>query len=111
MRVSMRFAFYLIMAFDIKKVWRPYSVLFLGYLLLTVVAALVVAHVSFGAKAFAAALGAGERPFIPVDSDVNLKVLLLTEGLRTGSMEVHVSAQPHFPREGLPAAFEWTDER
>ena len=56
----------------------------MGYLLLTVVAALVVTHVAFGAETFAAALGAGERSFILVDSDVDLQVLLLAEGLWTG---------------------------
>jgi len=55
-----------------------------GYLLLTVVAALVVTHVAFGAETLAAALGAGERSFILVDSDVDLQVLLLAEGLWTG---------------------------
>ena len=77
------------------------------YLLLTVVAALVVTHVAFGAETLAAALGAGERPFIPVDSDVYLQVLLLAEGLWTvgkrtlewlgPSMKMHVRVQSHFP--------------
>ena len=53
----------------------------LGYLLLSKVATLVVPHVSLGAEALSTVLWARKRPFIFVNSNVNLQVLLLTEGL------------------------------
>ena len=51
------------------------------YLLVTKVAPLVVFHVSFCPKGFAAALWAGEWPLISMNALVDLEVLLLTEGL------------------------------
>ena len=80
----------------------------------------MVPHVSFGAEALSTVLWAGKRPFIFVNSNVNLQVLLLTEGLvapwkwalerLSPVMQVHVGIQPDLAGERLFAARMRTDK-
>lgn len=44
------------------------------------VAPLVVAHITLGSEAFAAALGADKGAFVTVNSYMNLQILLLAKG-------------------------------
>ena len=53
------------------------------HLLFSKVATLMVSHVPLGPEALAAALRALERPLVDVDSHMNSKILLLTEGFST----------------------------
>ncbi len=73
------------------------------YLLFFKVATRMMPHVSLGSEALSAVLWTWKRPRILMDSDVNLEVLFLTEGLsatriRTPAglcaiVDVHVSRQ------------------
>lgn len=63
------------------RVWqniRPLSNI--RNLLFSEVAPLVVAHITLGSEAFAAALGADKGAFVTVNSYMNLQILLLAKG-------------------------------
>lgn len=91
-----------------------------GYLLFSEVAPLVVTHVALGPETFAATLWAGEWSLIPMDSHMDLQILLLTECLRARGertlvglspvVQVHVRTQSYPPRKHFLARSDWTDK-
>ena len=85
------------------------------------VATLVVKHIPSCPEALTAALWTRKGPLVLVDSDVNLEVLLLTEGFITAGkrtlerlcpiMDVHVGSKANVSCEGLTAARMLTDKK
>ena len=80
----------------------------------------MVPHVSLGAEALPAILRAGKRPFIFVNSNMDLQVLFLAESLMAPGkralerlrpvMQMHVGIQPYLAGELLFAAGMRADE-
>ena len=90
------------------------------HLLIPKVATLVIKHVPLRSEALTATLRTRIVPSLLVDSEVNLEVLLLTEGLITARkrtlewlrpiMDMHVGLETYLPCEGLIAARNLTDK-
>ena len=83
-------------------------------------APLVVPHVPLRPEALAAALRAGERPLVLVNPDMDVEILLFTEGLTAGGeaaleglraiVQVHMSIQTNLATECLLTTVMRADE-